>query len=115
SAPWVSCACSASNVYTLAYYGIVTTTASGWTRTYDAPAGVWYLTKNSPPGFITYNDPQSVGINTNYALVTRTAQGAFMWDLSNDYDGAGNQPLLDAMFSAKQAACGPTPTMTATN
>jgi chitinase len=73
---------------------------NGWSRRFDPIAMAPYLVHEAdPPGFITYDDPQSTARKVNYALKIRDLGGVFMWELSADYDGT-NQDLMDAMYAA---------------
>src|SRR6185295_2474122 len=85
-----------------------------WTRYWDAAASSPYLRNNSSARTVTYDDPQSIQAKSSWALNTANLGGVFMWELSQDYAGPNNQPLLDAMRAP--LACGPTatPTLTAT-
>jgi len=76
----------------------------GWTRRFDPIAMAPYLVHEAdPPGFITYDDPQSTARKVTYALQLRDLGGVFMWELSADYDGK-KQDLLDAMYQSFQHA-----------
>jgi chitinase len=73
-----------------------------WGRFFDADAQAPYLLyqgHGNDPGFITYDDEASTARKVSYALVTRDLGGAFMWDVSADYDGY-SQDLLNAMYNA---------------
>ena len=61
-----------------------------------------------PPGFITYDDPQSTARKVIYALQVRDLGGVFMWELSADFDGK-NQDLMKAMYKAFRSATGKAP------
>jgi len=74
----------------------------GWTRFVDLDARAPYLLyqgAGGDPGFITYDDAGSTARKVSYALVSRDLGGAFMWDLSADYDGY-SQDLLNSMYNA---------------
>ena len=101
---------TACNTYT--YAQIQSMVGNGWTRVWDASALSPYLTDDAGGQVISYDDPQSIAAKADYALNARGVAGVFMWDLSMDYLGAGQQPLLDAMRGAM--GCGPTYTPTAT-
>jgi chitinase len=78
----------------------------GWTRRFDPIAMAPYLVHEAePPGFITYDDPQSTARKVVYALQVRDLGGVFMWELSADFDGK-NQDLLEAMHKAFRSATG---------
>ena len=81
----------------------------GWTSHMDPIARVPYLVHESdPPGFITYDDPASISRKVTYALETRGLGGVFMWEISEDFDGSG-QDLMNAMYrSYLRAATGST-------
>jgi chitinase len=81
----------------------------GWKTYFDSVAQAPYLLREDAtqgPGFVTYDDASSTAAKTTLVLRTRKMGGMFMWDLSADYDGAG-QDLLDAMYLAFIAARGP--------
>ncbi|MGD0990355.1 MAG: glycosyl hydrolase family 18 protein [Candidatus Sulfotelmatobacter sp.] len=73
----------------------------GWTESWDDLADAPYLLDANFPtfGFITYDNPTSTTEKVQYALGKQHLGGVFMWELSQDYNGA-TQPLLDAMSSA---------------
>lgn len=71
----------------------------GWVRHFDPIAMTPYLTHENPPGFITYDGPQSIARKVAYILQIRDLGGVFMWELSADYDGK-NQDLLNSMHKA---------------
>lgn len=74
----------------------------GWKSYFDNVAQAPYLLNqdtHAGPGFITYDDAASTEAKTTLVLGKRKMGGMFMWDLSADYDGAG-QDLLDAMRRA---------------
>ncbi|MBW8865395.1 MAG: hypothetical protein JF609_10855, partial [Verrucomicrobia bacterium] len=76
----------------------------GWTRRFDPIAMAPYLVHEAnPPGFITYDDPESTARKVVYALQLRDLGGVFMWELSADYDGK-KQDLMDAMYRSFQRA-----------
>jgi chitinase len=73
-----------------------------WVRHFDPVAMAPYLVHDSDPAvFLTYDDPESTARKVVYALQVRDLGGVFMWELSQDYDGA-SQDLLDAMYAAFQ-------------
>ncbi|MEI7640386.1 MAG: glycoside hydrolase family 18 protein [bacterium] len=78
--------------------------SSDWTVKYDNASKVPYVTKNTPPGIIVYDDAASILLKCNYALKTQGLGGIFMWEISHDEIG-GNHPLLDSMYSAWSDAC----------
>jgi len=97
------------------YSAIAPLIGNGWTYHWDAASQVPYLTNNTGPGIYSYDDAQSVGLKAVYALNTRNTGGIFMWDLSEDYMAAGNEPLLDAMYTKFSQFCtGNSPTFTPT-
>lgn len=67
---------------------------NGWTYKRDASAGVPYLSKTSGTGFITFDDPWSVGLKCTYIKSSGLA-GVILWHLGQDGQGS-NQPLLTA-------------------
>ncbi len=72
----------------------------GWVRRWDHVQDVPYLVRaDGSNGFITYDDPESTYLRIYYADWTRGLGGAFMWELSADYNGH-SQPLLEAMYAA---------------
>jgi chitinase len=74
----------------------------GWSAFFDRDALAPYLLyqdEGGDPGFITFDDAKSTSRKVSYALVTRNLGGAFMWDVSADYDGH-SQDLLEAMYQA---------------
>ncbi len=87
------------------YNAIQPLIGNGWTYHWDAASDVPYLIINSGDGIYSYDDPQSVGLKADYALNTRNVGGIFMWDVSEDYMGPSNEPLLDAMYSKFSAFC----------
>jgi GH18 family chitinase/beta-glucanase (GH16 family) len=87
------------------YNAIAPLIGSGWTYHWDAASQVPYLTNNTGAGIYSYDDAQSVGLKADYALNSRNAGGIFMWDLSEDYMGASNEPLLDAMYTKFSPFC----------
>jgi chitinase len=87
------------------YNAIAPLIGNGWTYYWDAASDVPYLIINSGDGIYSYDDPQSVGLKSDYALNTRNVGGIFMWDVSEDYMGPSNEPLLDAMYSKFSAFC----------
>jgi chitinase len=70
----------------------------GWVQSVDPVAMAPYLVRGSAvPGFITFDDADSVARKVVYALDVRDLGGVFMWELSEDYDGK-KQDLLDSMY-----------------
>ncbi len=76
-----------------------------WSENYHDLADAPYLLDPNAPrfGFITYDNPSSTAAKVTYALSEHHLGGVFMWELSQDYNGA-TQPLLAAMHSAFVAA-----------
>ncbi|MES2201679.1 MAG: glycosyl hydrolase family 18 protein [candidate division FCPU426 bacterium] len=96
----------------LAYKNIEPLVGAGWTRHFDASAQSAYLTSDSAAQVITYDDPQTIRIKSDYANWTRGCAGIFSWDLTNDYMTDGSQPLVEAMWASSNL-CNPTsPTVT---
>ena len=72
----------------------------GWIRHWDWIQDVPYLVRaDGGNGFITYDDYVSTYRRIYYSVWTRGLGGAFMWELSADYDGH-SQDLLKAMHAA---------------
>jgi len=87
------------------YNAIEPLIGNGWTYNWDPASDVPYLIINSGDGIYSYDDPQSVGLKADYALNTVNVGGIFMWDVSEDYMGPSNEPLLDAMYARFSAFC----------
>jgi chitinase len=64
----------------------------GFIRYWDASAQAPYLWNGTSRTFITYDDPQSIGVKARYALEQRLG-GIMFWELSQDRDGE----LLDVI------------------
>jgi len=64
----------------------------GFIRFWDASAQAPYLWNGASRTFITYDDPQSIGIKARYVLDHRLG-GVMFWELSQDRDGE----LLDVI------------------
>lgn len=77
----------------------------GWKRYFDSDAQAPYLLREtrSQPGFITYDDPESIARKVDYVLGTRGLGGFFTWVLGSDYDGQ-SQDLMTAMHLAFEKA-----------
>jgi GH18 family chitinase/lysophospholipase L1-like esterase len=105
--------CSPCNATQESYREIAPLAGDGWTRVWDAAAEVPYLTADSGPGVISYDDVQSIAAKVGYALTDRGLRGVFAWEISGDYL-AGEQPLLDQVQRSVLAACGLTPSPTVT-
>jgi chitinase len=75
--------------------------SGAWSQNYDDLADAPYLLDATGQtfGFITYDNPESTSKKVSYALSQRHLGGVFMWELSQDYNGA-TQPLMNAMYSA---------------
>ena len=101
-----NCPTCGTDTNTDAYKTILALIGHGWTRVWDASASSPYLTNDTDARVISYDDPQSIQAKADYALNARGLAGVFMWDLSMDAIGGGQQPLLDAMRNA--LLCGPT-------
>lgn len=82
------------------YTQIAALIGNGWTRVWDATAGVPYLTKTGGGGFMTYDDAESIGLKCAY-LDTKGIRGAIIWHLGEDRVG-GTQPLLTASRACLQ-------------
>jgi chitinase len=94
--------CGNAGAPTVIYSQVEQLIKSGaWSENYDDLADAPYLLDATGKtfGFITYDDPSSTSAKVSYALTTRHLGGVFMWELSQDYNGA-TQPLMTAMHSA---------------
>jgi len=109
---YVACGGYCPGVANPNYSQLVPLIGTSATRTWDSGSLVPYLTNG--PGFITYDDTESVTIKVNYALGTAKLGGLFIWELSQDYMADTTQPLLSTMYTAVQALGIPTCTPTIT-
>jgi chitinase len=100
---WVPCATCVNSSQNYAPYIKSRIDQQGWYTNFDPVAKALYLTNSSIPGFLTYDDPVSTAHKTRYVLKKRGSGGVFMWELSADYDGHG-QDLLDAMYAVWKSA-----------
>lgn len=79
-----------------ANYGNVSTNmlkpGSGFTRYWDTDSAVPYLYNSSAQIFVSYDDPQSMGLKCQYVLDHKLA-GVMFWDYESDPSGA----LLDTI------------------
>ena len=101
---WGSCGGSCKNVVQTHDYGNYIKPLigqNGWTAFVDSYTGAPYLTHEGPKAFVTYDDATSTAGKVDYVIGQRGFGGMFMWDLSADYDGQG-QDLLTAMWSEMQ-------------
>jgi chitinase len=64
----------------------------GFIRYWDASAQAPYLWNSTSRTFITYDDPQSIGVKARYVLEQRLG-GIMFWELSQDHEGE----LLDVI------------------
>jgi len=103
--------CSPCNASQMVYREIYPLVGDGWTRIWDDSAKVPYLTDDSGPGVISYDDAQSIEKKVLYALDTRGLRGIFAWEISGDYLPPG-QPLLEQVHRTVLQFCGLTPTPT---
>ena len=71
----------------------------GWTQAWDSTAEVPYLTRAANPGFVTYEDAQSVQAKCAYAKSLGLG-GAIVWHIGADTMPDGSNPLL-----AQAAGC----------
>ena len=72
----------------------------GWVRKFDQTQEVPYLVRaDGRNGFITYDDSRSTYRRAYYSIWQRGLGGAFMWELSADYDGH-TQQLLEGLYRA---------------
>jgi len=95
---------SCNNVVTTIDYGSAIKPLigkKGWTESIDQTSGAPYLTRGNPATYISFDDPTSTANKVAYVIGQRGFGGMFMWDLSGDYDGHG-QDLLTAMWSEYQ-------------
>jgi chitinase len=67
----------------------------GWKRSFDASAGVPYLSRPASPGFVTYEDATSVNGKCAWSK-SEGLGGAIVWHLAGDRMPDGTQPLLAA-------------------
>jgi chitinase len=58
----------------------------GFTRYWDEAAQAPYLWNSASRTFISYDDPQSIAIKSQYVLEHRLG-GVMFWELSQDHDG----------------------------
>jgi len=84
------------------YRDIAPIAGNGWTQEWDQGSSVPYLTNDAGAGLISYDDPTSTALKVKYALFTRNVGGIFIYEISFDYNPAGqpSQPLLDAVYGA---------------
>jgi chitinase len=80
--------------HSFAQYGNITATMlnNGYTRYWDPIASVPYLYNPEKKIFVSYEDPQSLGLKCRYALNHKLG-GIMFWDYAGDPDGV----LLDAV------------------
>jgi chitinase len=76
--------------------------AKGWKAFVDQTSDARYLVNTTTNQYISYDDPQSTTDKVAYVIGQSGFGGMFMWDLSGDYDGQG-QDLLTAMYNEYQA------------
>lgn len=107
-----ACATCGSDTPYVPYKDIPALIGNGWTRTWDASASSPKLRHDTQARTISYDDPQSIQAKSDWALNTKGLRGVFMWDLSLDHMGGGNQPLLDAMRAPLNCGASPTSTFT---
>lgn len=100
---WAQCSTCVNTSQNYAPYIKSRINQQGWNTNYDHVAKAPYLTNSTIPGFLTYDDPVSTARKTRYVLEKRGFGGVFMWELSADYDGHG-QDLLEAMYAVWKAA-----------
>lgn len=65
---------------------------NGYTRYWDSIASVPYLYNAEKKIFVSYEDPESIGLKSRYVLDHKLG-GVMFWDYSGDPSGA----LLDAI------------------
>jgi chitinase len=90
--------------------GVVPLLAGPWTYHYDASAQSPYLTANAGNACITYDNAQSIQAKASWAVNTEGLAGVFAWDITQDDDGSGNHPLLNAMAAVANCVPSPVPT-----
>jgi len=73
-------------------------TSSEWKKETDKSAASPYMVNGSADKFITYDSVSSTSAKTSYVM-KHGFGGVFMWELSADYDGKG-QDLMTAMYEA---------------
>jgi chitinase len=73
-------------------------TSSEWKKETDKSAASPYMVNGSADKFITYDSVSSTSAKTSYVM-KQGFGGVFMWELSADYDGKG-QDLMNAMYEA---------------
>ncbi len=95
----------ATNTYT---YSQIYAMMSGWSYFWDNSAQSPYLLNGTST--ISFDDPRSISTKANYALNNANLGGVFMWALSDDYIGPGNQPLLNQMVQEASLCGSATPT-----
>lgn len=77
---------------------------SQYTEHWDDKALVPYLTKQSAPkSFVSYDNERSIKLKSEYVAV-HGGRGVIIWEISGDYFGAGNTPLVTALI---QGLCSP--------
>jgi chitinase len=89
--------------HAFARYGDISSTMldNGYTRYWDTTASVPYLYNSEKKIFVSYEDPQSLGLKCRYAL-THQLGGIMFWDYTADPTGA----LLDAIDANLKRAPG---------
>ena len=83
---------------------------SGYTRHWDAQGQVPYLYSPSTQQFVTYDDPESIGLKADY-INNRDLGGMMFWELSND---AFDHSLLTTIHDRLGGPPGP-PTIAVSN
>jgi chitinase len=68
---------------------------AGWTKRWDATAEVPTLVRAASPGFVSFEDPRSIGRKCEWASERRLG-GSIVWHLAGDRMVDGRQPLLEA-------------------
>ena len=77
------------------YYNIVKAMAGGaYQRFWDAKSQVPYAVNAAGNSFISYDDPESVGLKAAYAKANN-ARGVIIWEITGDVMEDGSTPLLD--------------------
>ncbi|KAJ2523135.1 hypothetical protein GGI11_000081 [Coemansia sp. RSA 2049] len=60
--------------------------ASPWVRRFDKDTSTPWLYNTETRDFVSYDDPQSIGAKTQFA-VSRGLAGVMVWPITNDYEG----------------------------
>jgi chitinase len=96
---WDACSCASAVARKYGDFIKQRIDQNGWTSHLDPVSMAPYLTANDATGVITYDDAASLTRKVAYALSVRDLGGVFIWEISQDFDGAG-QDLLDSVNAA---------------